>query len=345
MKTTRAARGAASRRWRALAASMLLVGVALTSAGCVTVHSSEGGFLMGGRVHVEKGDVAKKDIVMMRGSVRIDGEARRDVVVIGGSVVVNGVANDVVCIGGTMRLGPDARVRGDVVNVGGSLNRSPGAQIDGEVVNVGISWFDGIPGMGNLNMGFGRWWQLSPFHVMTRTTQFMYWLLLALLTVALVGDRVSSSAHSIRREPVRLAAIGIVGVFAMMMMVVLLFILSFLLIGIPFLIALLLGWWLAYIFGMVAVFQVLGQKVTALLGKSDASQIGLVLAGAVVLGFLHFFPWIGSVLWSIAAFVGIGAVFATRFGTNRPWMGGSSPAVPPIPPVPPAPPVPTAAEG
>ncbi len=322
---------------RRISLALLIALATLAGAGCFSVRSNEGGFLMGGHIHIEDGDVAHDEIVMLGGSVQIDGEARSDIVVLGGTLQINGTANDVVCIGGSMRLGPDARIRGDVVNVGGSLSRSPGADIRGELVDVGIagfdmSWFGG-------DLSFGRWWGLSPWRVMTRTTQFVYWLLLAVLTVALVGDRVSSAAHSIQREPVRLGAIGIVGFFALLLLTVFFLVLCLLLIGIPFLLALLLGWWLAYIFGMVSVFQVIGDKVSSALGKPDASQVGLVLAGAAVLGILHFFPIIGWLLWTVGAFIGLGAVFATRFGTNRPWVGGSEPPVVPATSGPPAPPM------
>ncbi len=310
------------RGWSALGVAVILGG---TLAGCVTVRSGDGGFLVGGRIDIEEGDVARDEIVMMGGAVTIDGEARRDVVVLGGELTINGTARDVVSVAGSMRLGPDAHVRGDVVSVGGSLSRSPGAEIDGEVVNVGISGLDSAPwlsGWGGWSMG--RWWGLTPFHVAARTTQFMYWMLLAVLTVALVGDRISSASRSIEHEPIRLGAIGLVGFFALTLLTGLFFVLSFLLIGIPFLIAALLGWWLAYIFGMVAVFQLLGQKLLVALGKTDSAQLGLVLAGGATLGVLHYFPVVGSLIWTIAAFLGLGAVFATRFGTNRPWMGSEA---------------------
>ena len=308
---------------------------ALATGGCVSVQSSEGGFLMGGRIHVEEGDVARQEIFMMGGRVIIDGEARRDVIVLGGDLTVNGTTADVVNIGGRMRIGPDARIRGDLVNVGGSMNRSPGADIEGEVVNVGIAGFDNIPGFGGMPWSWGSWWGISPFRVMARTTQLVYWLLLAVLTVALAGDRVSSASASIAREPIRLGAIGLLGFLALLLLSGLFFVLSFLLIGIPFLLALIIGWWLAYVFGMVSVFQVLGQRVVRTLGKSDASQIGLVLTGTLILSVLHYFPWLGGLLWTVAAFVGLGAVFATRFGTNRPWFGGSAAMAPPAPPPPP----------
>lgn len=302
--------------------AFVLLVTALTAGGCVTVQSSEGGFVMGGRIEVDEDEVAREEIVVLGGSVQIDGEARRDVVVIGGNLVVNGSAVDVVNIGGSMRIGPDARIRGDVVNIGGILDRSPGAEIEGEVVNVGIGGLDRIPWFGPSTYSWGQWWGISPLRIMARTTQLLYWLLLAVLTIALVGDRVSAASHAIAREPIRLGLIGLVGVFALLLLTLFFFILSFLIIGIPLLIATLLLWWLGYIFGMVASFQVIGQGLLRVLGKPDASQLGLVVTGCLALSILHYFPLIGTLLWWIAAFLGLGAVFATRFGTNRPWFGG-----------------------
>lgn len=320
-----------------LVAALVLLGAA---SGCVTVQSSEGGFLMGGRIDVDEGEIADQEIVMMGGHVQIDGEARRDVVVMGGQLVINGEAVDVVSIGGSLRLGPDAHIRGDVVNVGGRLNRSPGAEIDGEVVNVGFMGFEGI-GLPGLDRAFSwNLWGLSPFHMMWRTTQLVYWLLLGLLVVALMGDRVSASAHAIGREPLRLGLIGLLGFFALLLLCALFLLLSILLIGIPFFLALSLLWVAGYIFGMVAVFQVIGQGVLGALGKRDASQLALVLSGALVLCILRYFPFFGGILWWIAGFLALGAVFATRFGTNRPWFGRREPTAPnPPPPPPPATPV------
>lgn len=313
---------------RAIVALLLL---ALAATGCVQVSSSRGGgFSMGTSVHVEEGDETRDDIVLFGGSVQIDGEARKDVVVIGGSITVNGtVRGNVVAIGGSMRLGPDARIGGDAVVVGGSLSRSPGAEIEGELVNVGIAGLDGLP---NFSFGLGDWLGFSAWRLALRTTQLVYWLLLALLTVALVGDRVSAAAGAVQREPIRLFLIGLVGFFALGFLFIVFLVLSFVLLGIPFLMALVLGWWLAYIFGMVTAFQAVGDGVTRALGKRDGTQLGLVTVGALTLGVLHFFPFVGWLVWTVAALLGLGAVFATRFGTNEPWVGGPGSVPPPAPP-------------
>jgi hypothetical protein len=309
---------------------LLLVTVAFLASGCVQVQAADGGFVMGGDIHVEKGETARDDVVAIGGNVRIDGRARRDVVVVGGRLEINGeVDRSVSCVGGTLVLGPGARIGGDAVVVGGFLDRHDSARIDGEFVNVSI-------GTGFWNIGWhpwswGGWWGFTPFAMFWHTTQLFYWLLLALLTVALVGDRVSSACHAITREPLRLGAIGLVGVFALSFAFVVLVILSFLSIGIPFLLALIFACWLAYIFGLVAVFQAVGNRVMNMAGRPEASQIAIVLAGGLVMGIVRYVPVIGGVIWFVAALVGFGSVFATRFGTGRPWVHRSAAASAPVP--------------
>ena len=302
---------------------LMLVATNIVATGCIQVQSGNDGFsMMSGTIHVEEDEVAREEIVAIGSSVIIDGRARRDVVVIGGRLTVNGeVEGTVSVVGGTLVLGPGARIEGDAVVVGGSLRRHDSARIGGESINVTFYGFDGVFGGRDWSPSFGGFWGFTPFAWIARTTQLFYWLLLALLTVALVGDRVSSASHAISREPLRLGAIGLVGVIALCFAFLVLVILSFVIIGIPFLIGLIFMWWLAYIFGVVAVFQSIGNRVMNLAGRSEASQIAIVLAGGLALGILRYLPFgFGALLWFVASLVGIGAVFATRFGTGRRWV-------------------------
>ena len=328
--------GADHRRWSVIAA--LVMGLLTT--GCVQVQAADGGFVMGGSIVVERDEVARDDVVAVGGNVRIDGRARRDVVVVAGRLEINGeVERSVSCVGGTLVLGPRARIGRDVVLVGGRLERSDTARIDGEFVNVSVG-FGGGEWLGPMSWGFGNWWGFTPFAWMARTTQLFYWLLLAVLAVALCGDRVSSASHAISREPVRMAAIGLVGSFALIFAFLILLVLSFLIIGIPFLLALIFVSWLAYIFGAVAVFQSVGNRVMNMVGRPEASQIAIVLAGGLVLGILRYVPVFGVLIWWVAVLIGLGSVFATRFGTGRPWVRRGPPPPPSGSPYTPPPPPP-----
>lgn len=325
-----------ARRWPVMA----LIAVALVGTGCVQVQTAEGGFVMGGSIVVDRGEVAREDVVAVGGNVRIDGRAERDVVVVAGRLEINGeVERSVSCVGGTLVLGPRARIGRDVVLVGGRLERDDRARIGGEFVNVSIGFGAG-DWFAPMQWGLGSWWGVTPFAWIARTSQLFYWLLLAVLAVALVGDRVSSASHAISREPVRMGAIGAVGLFALCFALLILVVLSFLIIGIPFLLALIFVWWLAYIFGAVAVFQAIGNRVMNMAGRPEASQIAIVLAGGLVLGILRYVPFFGGLIWLVAALVGFGSVFATRFGTGRPWVRRGPPPPPAGTPYAPPPPPP-----
>lgn len=320
-------RGWRRREDRGWTAALLVATAVLVLAGCVNVQAGDGGFVMGGSIVVEEGEVAREDIVAIGGNIRIDGEARRDVVNIGGRLEIDGeVGRDVVSIGGSIRLGPDARVGRDVTVVAGGMDRSPGARIDGEFVNVSFG-----PHFGGFTFSpfWGGWWGMWPFGFLGDAFRLLYWLVLGLLTVALVGDRVSSASHALLREPLRLWAIGIVGFVASFPIVLILVILCAVLIGIPLLLAFVFAYVLAYIFGAVAVFQGVGGRVMRTFGRADASQLAIVVAGTVTVIVLRFIPVVGFLgWWGIVFPLALGSVLATRFGTNRPWLRRSVPPPP-----------------
>jgi hypothetical protein len=67
--------------------------------------------------------------------------ATEPVVVIGGSARIDGhLEEDVVVIGGGLRLGPRAVVDGNVVTVGGELSMEPGAAVRGTIDEASIPW-------------------------------------------------------------------------------------------------------------------------------------------------------------------------------------------------------------
>ena len=67
---------------------------------------------IGGRVHVRVDELVRGDIVMIGGSLVVDGEVQRDITVIGGSV----------------EFGPEAIARREVTVIGGRLTRAPTAR-------------------------------------------------------------------------------------------------------------------------------------------------------------------------------------------------------------------------
>ena len=78
-----------------------------------------------------------------------DATASEPIVVVGGDATIDGHADDdVVVIGGTLRLGPKAVVGGDVVTVGGDAVIDPAAIVRGKVDTAVVT-------MPNVDWDFG----------------------------------------------------------------------------------------------------------------------------------------------------------------------------------------------
>jgi hypothetical protein len=71
----------------------------------------------------------------------------------------------------------------------------------------------------------------------------------------------------------------------------------------------------AKIFGMGALFLLLGQKLVR--SVAPAKRPAALAAGLAVLGAASLLPFVGPVVWSAASVVAVGIAFLTRFGTPR----------------------------
>lgn len=70
-----------------------------------------------------------------------DQVASRPVVIVGGSATIDGrVEDDIVVIGGSVRIGPVAKVRANIVSLGGDVRVAETAEVQGEIREVGVDW-------------------------------------------------------------------------------------------------------------------------------------------------------------------------------------------------------------
>ncbi len=82
--------------------------------------------------------------------------ASQPIIVVGGSASIDGRAeDDVLVIGGTLRVGPQAMIRGDAVTLGGRAIVDPHAEVRGKVDQIAVLG----PGAGAVRTRLGdRWW-------------------------------------------------------------------------------------------------------------------------------------------------------------------------------------------
>jgi hypothetical protein len=279
-----------------------------------------------------------------------DEEVNDAVVVIGGSLRVDGRVRDgIVVVGGNVDLGPEADVRGDVVLVGGRLSRADGAQLRGSVSDVSFgewgTWSVGGFYLPTVDFGdFGRWLGLlgAVFRVSLLAILMALMLIVARAPVARVGRAAAA-------EPGRAFLLGLAAEILFLPALIIASIgLIVTIIGIPLVVVLVpvafLAVFAALILGFTGIACRLGEWVEDRLGWRGnsaflATAIGLLLVigptfvsrmigiapGPIQLG-----AWAllvtGVLIEFIVWTVGLGATLMTGFGR---W----STAPPPVPPV------------
>ena len=259
------------------------------------------------------------------------------VVSIGGNVTVLGrVDDDVVAVGGSVRLGPKARVRGDVTAVGGRVDQERGATIGGTVNEVRIGpqfnfkpwhmfdgvWFDGWDAIG------------SGFRLLGTVMRISLVLLLVLLVALIASRPVQRIADRVGRDP---WISGFTGLLAQLLLIPVLVltvvILAVSIIGIPLLILVPFAI-VAFLVAMLVGFSGVALRVGRWAVGHErpafvALAVGVVLVSAVALvaRTLSLLPvplWPISWFLALTAFlleyvawtVGLGGALLTRFGTR-----------------------------
>lgn len=296
--------------------------------------------------------------VRIGGSITVarDETVTNDVVCIGGSADVQGrVEGNVVVIGGTATLGPEADVSGDVSVVGGTLNRDPAAHIGGRLNEVGIEGLEGLRSLHGLRYGPIGLLALSPMRhgiaLVGTTMRLAIVCLLACIVVLLGGRYVERVGARAAAEPIKAGAVGLLAELLFFpLLVISAVVLIVTIIGIPLLVlipvALLAAAILALV-GFTSVAWTIGRAISTRVGWNVenvylVAVVGVVtVIGPVLLARVTglagplLFPITGMLLalgllfeycvWTI----GIGALVLARF--DRPRSATPAPTTPTTP--------------
>ena len=265
------------------------------------------------------------------------------IVVIGGSATIDGRAeNDVAVIGGTLRIGPTAVIRGDVAAVGGRAIIDPAAQIGGSVDRTTISTPDFDLDLGWLS---GSWWW-SAFALGATLMRLGITFVVALLLTVIVPDWIGGIARRVQSSPLASAGIGLAGqilflpaLIAVTIALIISIVGMMLFLVYPFIFG---GLALVWVAGFAAVAVNVGARLRGR-GAASPSLVGDLIAGfllisaltlvaqafAVAAGTLGPGPWaIRAAGWFVewlAWTVGLGAALAALVGSRQPA------APPPLP--------------
>jgi len=262
--------------------------------------------VMGGDVRVEKGETAR-DVTVFGGSVDVEGEATGDVTVFGGSVHVHPggeVHGDATVFGGTLTLDEGARVDGDINALGGELERAPGSTVGGTVsVKGGKGEASGTAQTPTAHPSVFAY-ALSSFASGVRLAAVMF--VIGTVLLALAGRRMDSLRTEIAVRPMRSIALGVLGGFAAMLVLIALCVT---IIGIPFAIVVAILGAFAVLAAMCAVLSVVGEGL--LRHKTENPYVHLAVGCALFVG-LAWIPWVGGLVVAAVVLAGVGVLVATR---------------------------------
>lgn len=262
-----------------------------------------------------------------------DEDVRGSVVVVMGDAEIEGrVEGNVVVVMGNLRVDEGAEVSESIVTVGGRLDRAQGADVGEEFV---FDLFGGPRGMRTLLTERGGGTFLA--------CQALFVLMLAVALLATIGapeEKFRRVTGHLKANPSAAGGLGLlVAVIVHVAAVVLAAVLVLTVVGLPLALLLAVGMVVAGIVATAVSAAVVGERICARRGGCPSR----VLAVAVGLLALHAPSFLGSLLGlvaglggiaaalsvagmivKLAAYVfGIGALTATRFGTQTPR---SSPA-------------------
>jgi hypothetical protein len=280
-----------------------------------------------------------------------DATARGPVIVLGGSATIDGHADDdVVVLGGTLRVGPKAQIDGDVVTVGREALIDPQARVHGQLKETVVRWPEGEWDP------FPR--QLLAGLALVATILRLLLVLVVAAAITLVApDWVRAIASRVAGAPGAAAVIGLACEIAFAPVVALVVVaLAISLVGIPLIgvVPLLIAAaGVVATAGFAAVAARIGARIRGTSVEASSALFGDVLIGfaavtalSVLAHLVSFGPfWTSPLTMSVASVgwvvewivwtIGIGAACASLFAR---WKGPMPvPGMPPMPPTAPAP--------
>lgn len=226
------------------------------------------------------------------------------------------VSGDVVVWGGNVSFAPGGSVAGDLLVFGGTIERPPGGAslpVEGRVSTPGsllsiylsetrrAPWEGAAAGpsvLGGL-----------------RLIALSVWLAIALGLLYFFSSPLSRAAMSAEDDWTGSLATGALGVLTLFLAAGAALSLLPSAVAIPVAIASAAVAVVAKVFGMAALFLLLGQKI--LKSVAPARRPAALAAGFLVLGGISLVPLVGALVWSAASIVAVGVALLSRFGTPR----------------------------
>lgn len=297
--------------------------------------------VFGGNIEIQKDAEVNGSIVIFGGNITFaeDTTISGDVAVFGGNVTVTGeVDGDIVLFGGQALLESESKVN-NIATFGGQVTQQEGATVTGEITNNAPPNVDApdipnvpdVPNPPEVNVNVNPFWNAAG-----KFAQAVIVAGIGMLLALFLQPQLDRAAGVILRQPLMAGAYGLLVVVVTPIAFVLLSLtIILLLVTLPlsFVFAILVP--LAWLFGVVALGQEVGDRFAKAVNQVWAPVLstgfGTFLL-MLVIGFMDFVPCVGWIPSALVALVGIGAAAMTWFGTRNPPGYFPTPSVDEIPP-------------
>jgi len=251
------------------------------------------------------------DVVSLHGNVTLaPGSRARDVGALSGSIDIGSgaqVDGDVTAIGGDVRVASGARIEGDAAAIGGKVVVAPGATVHGNRANVNLS----LGGLPALALPAAHAAHSSPvLHLGFLAAEFAVCFALGLVFLLVWPRGLERVAHALKAAPARSVAIGLLGTVGLPMLALLL---TITVVGMVLLPVEGLLVTVGSLLGFSALALLIGRKLPI---RRRLTPVGQLAVGTALMTVAINIPRVGGVVLVLAWIVVLGAVLATRFGSQ-----------------------------
>ena len=225
------------------------------------------------------------------------------------------VSGDVVVWGGNVSFAPGGSVAGDLLVFGGTIEAPSGGALPvegrvstpGSLLQIYLSEMRRAPWEGaGVEPSV-----LGGLHLIALSA----WLAVALALLYFFASPLARAAMSAEQDWSGSLLAGALGVLTLFLAAGAALSLLPSAVGIPIALVSATIAVVAKIFGMAALFLLLGQRLVK--SVAPARRPAALAAGFVVLGGVSLVPFVGALVWSIASIVAVGVALVSRFGTPR----------------------------
>jgi len=285
--------------------------------------------VIGGNAEIEKDASVAKDVILIGGNLKVDGNTSGAIVIIGGNMTISGtISKDVVVVGGQLLLTKTAVVKGDVATMGGQVTKEPGAEIVGNMVNnappiaiPNIPNAPNVPNSPNVNINFNPFWEITV--VVGRALAVAA---VAMLLTLFMQPQLERVADAIAHQPMMAGGFGLLTIVLAPLILVIM-VITIILIPVALIVMFIIP--LAWLFGIIALGQEVGERFTTAINQTWAPVLATGFGTFLLLlvgGLVGLIPCVGWLIPFLIGLIAIGGVVLTWFGT-RSVPGSTTPPV------------------